>query len=65
MRHIKTAFIGFGYRGKQMLRLLRTIDFFDIVGIADKNDCLEKNSLGAPFYQGEEAFKTMLEEQHP
>lgn len=65
MRHIKTAFIGFGYRGKQMLRLLRTIDFFDIVGIADKNDCQEKNSLGAPFYQGEEAFKTMLEEQHP
>ena len=39
MRHFKTAFIGFGYRGKQMLRLLRTIDFFDIVGIADKNEC--------------------------
>ena len=37
MKHIKTALIGFGYRGKQLLRLLRTIESYEIVGIADIN----------------------------
>lgn len=65
MKHIKTALIGFGYRGKQLLRLLRTIESFEIVGIADINGCGDSESPGASFYQGEEAYKMMLDEQQP
>ena len=65
MKHIKTALIGFGYRGKQLLRLLRTIENFEIVGIADINGCGDSESPGASFYQGEEAYKMMLDEQQP
>ena len=65
MKHIKTALIGFGYRGKQLLRLLRTIENFEIVGIADINGCGGSESPGASFYQGEEAYKMMLDEQQP
>ena len=57
--------IGFGYRGKQLLRLLRTIEGFEIVGIADINGCGDSESPGASFYQGEEAYKMMLDEQQP
>lgn len=35
MDMIKTAFIGVGYRGKQLLRLLQSIPFFKIVAVAD------------------------------
>ena len=38
MKHIKTVIVGFGYRGKQLLRLLQTIGCFDVVGVADKHD---------------------------
>lgn len=38
MKHIKTVLVGFGYRGKQLLRLLQTIAGFDVVGVADKHD---------------------------
>ena len=65
MKHIKTALIGFGYRGKQLQRLLRTIENFEIVGIADINGCGDSESPGASFYQGEEAYKMMLDEQQP
>lgn len=65
MKHIKTALIGFGYRGKQLLRLLRTIESYEIVGIADINGCGDSESPGASFYQGEEAYKMMLDEQQP
>lgn len=65
MKHIKTALIGFGYRGKQLLQLLRTIEVFEIVGIADINGCGDSESPGASFYQGEEAYKMMLDEQQP
>ncbi len=65
MKHIKTALIGFGYRGKQLLQLLRTIESFEIVGIADINGCGDSESPGASFYQGEEAYKMMLDEQQP
>ena len=65
MKHIKTALIGFGYRGKQLLRLLRTIESYKIVGIADINGCGDSESPGASFYQGEEAYKMMLDEQQP
>ena len=65
MKHIKTALIGFGYRGKQLLRLLRTIESFEIVGIADIKGCGDSESLGTSFYQGEEAYKMMLDALHP
>ena len=65
MKHIKTALIGFGYRGKQLLRLLRTIESYEIVGIADINGCGDSESPGASFYKGEEAYKMMLDEQQP
>ena len=65
MKHIKTALIGFGYRGKQLLRLLRTIESFEIVGIADIKGCGDSELLGTSFYQGEEAYKMMLDALHP
>lgn len=65
MKHIKTALIGFGYRGKQLLQLLHTIESFEIVGIADINGFGDSESPGASFYQGEEAYKMMLDEQQP
>ena len=48
MKHIKTALIGFGYRGKQLLRLLRTIESYKIVGIADINGCGDSNLRALP-----------------
>ena len=48
MKHIKTALIGFGYRGKQLLRLLRTIENFEIVGIADITGGGDSESPVAP-----------------
>ena len=65
MKHIKTALIGFGYRGKQLLRLLRTIESYEIVGTRDIDGCGDSESPGASFYQGEEAYKMMLDEQQP
>lgn len=65
MKHIKTALIGFGYRGKQLLRLLSTIESFEIVGIADIKGCGDSESPGTSFYQGEEAYKMMLDALHP
>ena len=62
---VKTALIGFGYRGKQLLRLLRTIENFEIVGIADIKGCGDSESPGTSFYQGEEAYKMMLDELRP
>lgn len=65
MKHIKTALIGFGYRGKQLLRLLSTIESFEIVGIADIKGCGDSESPGTSFNQGEEAYKMMLDALHP
>lgn len=63
MRRVKTALIGFGYRGRQLLRLLRAIDFFDVVGIADKAVCME--DTGVDFYTGDESYRSMVEELRP
>ena len=35
MEKIKTAFIGVGYRGKQLLQLLQTFPVFEVVAVAD------------------------------
>lgn len=63
MKQVKTALIGFGYRGKQLLRLLRTIALFDVVAIADKRQCTD--NVGTRFYSGGESYKDMLDEQQP
>lgn len=62
---IKTAFIGAGYRGKQLLQLLQHISSFRIVAVADPG--IEEESLwGIPCYnRGGEDYLRMLDEQMP
>ena len=41
MNKVSVAFIGMGYRGKQLFRLLRNIPFFQILAVADPGvNCL-------------------------
>ena len=63
MKHVKIAFIGFGYRGRQLLRLMRGIDFYDIVAIADK--CEAQHPHDVAFYQGDDAYIRMIDERRP
>ena len=67
MRHVNTALIGFGYRGKQLLRLMRTIDSFNVVGVADNNAASASDALlrGVAFYDGETGYVNMLDELRP
>ena len=62
---IKTAFIGVGYRGMQLLRLLRQIPGFRIVAVADpgiEDICMPDVAC---YNQGAEDYRVMLEEQSP
>lgn len=65
MDMIKTAFIGVGYRGKQLLRLLQSIPFFKIVAVADPG-IEEKEVPGINCYNctGND-YLNMLEEHAP
>ena len=63
MKHVKVAFVGFGYRGRQLLRLMRGIDFYDIVAIADK--CEAQHPHDVAFYQGDDAYIRMIDERRP
>lgn len=63
MKHVKIAFIGFGYRGRQLLKLMRGIDFYDIVAIADK--CEAQHPHDVAFYQGDDAYIRMIDERRP
>ena len=60
---IKTAFIGVGYRGMQLLRLLRHIPGFRILACADPG----MEDVGMPdvacYNRGEHDYLNMLEEQ--
>lgn len=62
---IKTAFIGVGYRGMQLLRLLCHIPVFRIVAVADPG----VENVGMPdvvcYNHGEADYLNMLEEQAP
>lgn len=62
---IKTAFIGVGYRGMQLLRLLRHIPGFRILACADPG----MEDVGMPdvacYNRGEHDYLNMLEEQTP
>ena len=65
MDKVRTAFIGVGYRGKQLFRLLQNIPFFQVQAVADP---VVKSSeiSGIPCYnQGEDACLDMLKEHHP
>lgn len=63
MTQIRTVLIGFGYRGRQLLSLMRSTGLFDIVGIADIRVC--GDDYGAACYQGDDAYVAMLDEQRP
>lgn len=65
MERIKTAFIGFGYRGKQLLRLVGKIPFYDIVGVADPYSDFQGAEGIACYGNGEDGYLAMLNEQRP
>ena len=67
MRHVNTALIGFGYRGKQLLRLMRAIDTFNVVGVADRSAASADDALscGVAFYGGETGYVDMIDERRP
>ena len=62
MDKVRTAFIGVGYRGKQLFRLLQNIPFFQVQAVADPGVKSSEIS-GIPCYnQGEDACLDMLKE---
>ena len=65
MEKIKTTFIGVGYRGMQLLKLLRHIPFFEIVAVADP----EISDVGIPdivcYNNGNDDYLNMLEVHKP
>ncbi len=65
MDKIKTAFIGMGYRGKQLLKLLKNMPFFQIVAITDP----EIKAIDYPgiscYNQVEGSFIAMLKTHQP
>lgn len=66
MDTIKTAFIGLGYRGLQLLGLMNHIPFFRPVAVADP--CLVDKPLPesvARYNHGTDDFRRMLREQRP
>ena len=64
MTQIRTVLIGFGYRGRQLLRLLGQTGLFDVVGIADLA-VVSGVGGGARFYQGPGGYLRMLDELRP
>ena len=66
MDKVRTAFIGVGYRGKQLFRLLQNIPFFQVQAVADPGVKSSEIS-GIPCYnQGEDADRksTRLNSSH-
>ena len=66
MKQMKTACIGFGYRGKQLFGLMRRIPFFRLVAVADP--CLEAKGVPdgiACYDRGPDDYLRMLDEQRP
>ena len=65
MEKIKTTFIGVGYRGMQLLKLLRHIPFFEIVAVADP----EISDVGIPdivcYNNGNDDYLNMLDVHKP
>lgn len=66
MMSVRTACIGLGYRGKQLLALLCRIPAFRMVAVADP--CLDKTVLPegiACYDRGADDYLRMLDEQRP
>lgn len=66
MEQIKTACIGLGYRGKQLLTLLCRIPFFRVTAVADPN--LDRKVLPPDvkgYGEGTEDYLRMLKEARP
>lgn len=65
MNRIRTAFIGAGCRGKQLLQLLRDFPFFEVVAVADPG--IEAADLpGMVCYnEGEDDYLNMLDREKP
>ena len=62
---IKTAFIGMGYRGMQLLRLLRHIPAFRLEAFADPGVSDVGMTDVACYNRGDSDYLNMLEEQMP
>lgn len=62
---IKTAFIGMGYRGMQLLRLLRHIPAFRLEAFADPGVSDVGMTDVACYNRGDSDYLNMLEEQKP
>ncbi|NDV46608.1 gfo/Idh/MocA family oxidoreductase [Paludibacter sp. 221] len=72
MKKIRTAFIGLGYRGASLLKLVDKIDAYHVVAIAEPNPlalsnlkhCLSDDAPLLEIYSdGEEAYVDMLENE--
>ena len=58
------AFIGMGYRGKQLLSLIRHISGYHVTAIADPE--AREEDYGVPCYnRGGEDYRRMIKEQAP
>ncbi len=63
---IKTAFIGLGYRGSQLLRILQHLNNFKIIAIADPAIAQDLPIAGIRYYNhGNDDYINMLNEQRP
>lgn len=65
MEIIRTAFIGFGYRGRLLFRLLQHIPFYDVIAMADPGISSLDTEGRACYAEGEDDYLRMLNEQHP
>mgnify|MGYP002974907981 FL=1 len=65
MEKIRIAFIGAGYRGQQLMRLLREIPSFVLTGVADPHPREEPEEGIRCYRQGAEAYRQMLDECRP
>lgn len=65
MDRIKTAFIGAGYRGKQLLRLVRSIPCFEVVAAADPGIGQAELPGVVCYNHGEEDYLNMLSRHRP
>lgn len=66
MDTIRTALIGMGYRGRQLLSLMHCIPAFHCVAVADP--CLQEKTLPFPlalYDRGPDDYRRLLREQRP
>lgn len=63
MEQIKTAFIGFGYRGRQLFELIRRIPSFRVVAVADPAADAQQAGGWACYNRDADDYRRMLCEQ--